>query len=177
MWNQDLYQKAIAFAGHAHRNQVVPSKEYNYVVHIANVAAEVARAMFEENLGDCDLAIQCALLHDVLEDTDTIQDQLEAEFGKKVMEGVLALTKNSELDKKDRMADSLFRIKKQGREIACVKMADRITNLQNPPTHWTREKIATYLAEAEMIHAELGYASKYLSNRLKQKIEEYRGYC
>ena len=43
MWNQEKYQKAIAFAGYVHKNQLVPGKEYNYVVHISNVAAEIAR--------------------------------------------------------------------------------------------------------------------------------------
>jgi (p)ppGpp synthase/HD superfamily hydrolase len=176
MWNQDVYQKAIAFAGLAHRNQLVPSKEYNYVVHISNVAAEVARAMFEEDIGDSDLIIQCALLHDVLEDTDVTQEQVKDTFGEKVLAGVFALTKNSNLDKKDRMSDSISRIKKQGKEIACVKMADRITNLQKPPSKWSKEKIGSYLEEAIIIHEELGYASKYLGDRLKQKIEEYRQY-
>ncbi|MDR1126979.1 MAG: hypothetical protein LBL06_02500 [Treponema sp.] len=43
MWDQEKYQKAIAFAGYTHRNQLVLGKEYNYVVHISNVAAEIAR--------------------------------------------------------------------------------------------------------------------------------------
>jgi hypothetical protein len=30
MWDQEKYQKAIAFAGFAHRNQMVPGKEYTY---------------------------------------------------------------------------------------------------------------------------------------------------
>lgn len=136
MYNQDTYQKAIAFAGHAHRSQLVPAKEYNYVVHIASVASEVERAMFEENLGDCDLAIQCALLHDVIEDTETTPEQVKEAFGQRVLDGVLALTKNDSLDKKDRMSDSLSRIKKLGKEIACVKLADRITNLQKPHEQW-----------------------------------------
>lgn len=50
--NQDLYQKAIAFAAHAHRDQKVPGTDYSYVVHLANVAAEVGLAMAKEDLGD-----------------------------------------------------------------------------------------------------------------------------
>jgi guanosine-3',5'-bis(diphosphate) 3'-pyrophosphohydrolase len=38
------------------------------------------------------------------------------------------------------MADSLNKIKRMGKEIACVKMADRITNLQQPPDYWKKEK-------------------------------------
>jgi (p)ppGpp synthase/HD superfamily hydrolase len=71
VWDQEKYQKAAAFAGYAHKNQLVPGKEYNYVVHISNVAAEIARLITVEKTGDEDLAIQCALLHDVVEDTDT----------------------------------------------------------------------------------------------------------
>ena len=74
------------------------------------------------------------------------------------------------------MADSLARIKERGREMACVKMADRIANLQPPPAHWDREKKECYLAEARTIHAELSFASKHLADRLWSKIEDYKAY-
>jgi len=74
------------------------------------------------------------------------------------------------------MADSLARIKERGREMACVKMADRIANLQPPPAHWDREKKECYLAEARTIHAELSFASKHLADRLWAKIEAYKAY-
>jgi (p)ppGpp synthase/HD superfamily hydrolase len=176
MWNQEKYQKAIAFAGFAHKNQLVPGEEYSYVVHISNVAAEIARAICVEKIGDEDLAIQCALLHDVIEDTEIKSEELKNEFGEEVLNGVLALTKNEELNKKDRMADSLKRIKQTGKEIACVKMADRITNLQPPPNYWKKEKIKEYLDEAVLIYDELNIYSKFLSDRLKDKIKEYKKY-
>jgi (p)ppGpp synthase/HD superfamily hydrolase len=140
MWDQEKYQKAIAFAGYAHKNQLVPGKEYNYVVHISNVAAEIARLIIIEKVGDEDLAIQCTLLHDVIEDTDTKIEDIKNEFGENVLNGILALTKDEKIDKEGRMKDSLKRIKEQGKEIACVKMADRITNLQRPPAYWNKEK-------------------------------------
>jgi (p)ppGpp synthase/HD superfamily hydrolase len=155
MWNQEKYQKAIAFAGFAHKNQLVPGEEYNYVVHISNVTAEIARVICIEKIGDEDLAIQCALLHDVIEDTETKAEEIKNEFGEEVLNGVLALTKNSELAKEERMADSLKRIKQIGKEIACVKMADRITNLQPPPNYWKKEKIKEYMDEAIIIYNEL----------------------
>jgi (p)ppGpp synthase/HD superfamily hydrolase len=176
MWNQEKYQKAIAFAGFAHKNQLVPGKEYSYVVHISNVAAEIARVIFVEKIEDGDFAIQCALLHDVIEDTETEIEKIREEFGEKVLNGVLALTKNMELKKEDRMIDSLKRIKQIGKEIACVKMADRITNLQQPPKYWKKEKIREYMDEAILIYNELNPYSKFLGNRLKEKIEEYEKY-
>lgn len=176
MWDQDKYQKAVAFAGYAHRDQTVPGREYNYTVHICSVAAEVARALFAENIGDADLAIQCALLHDVVEDTDTDPEMIRRDFGEDVFKGVLALTKDINIDKDRRMADSLRRIKAAGSEIACVKMADRITNLQKPPGYWSGEKKLDYLDEALLIYNELKEYSPYLGERLLRKIEEFRKY-
>lgn len=54
-----------------------------------------------------------------------------------------------------------------------VKLADRITNLQPPPPHWTEVRIARYRDEAIEIHRALGEASEVLSSRLLLKIEEY----
>jgi (p)ppGpp synthase/HD superfamily hydrolase len=176
MWNQEKYQKAIAFAGYAHKNQLVPGKEYNYVVHISNVAAEIARLIIIEKVDDEDLAIQCALLHDVIEDTDTKIEDIKNEFGENVLNGILALTKDEKINKESRMKDSLKRIREQGKEIACVKMADRITNLQIPPAHWNKEKIKKYMDEAILIYNELKDFSKFLGKRLKEKIKEYEEY-
>jgi (p)ppGpp synthase/HD superfamily hydrolase len=74
------------------------------------------------------------------------------------------------------MADSLKRIKEAGKEIACVKMADRITNLQAPPSYWKKEKVRAYRDEAIFIHGELSKYSPFLASRLKEKIEEYEKY-
>lgn len=179
MWNQEKYQKAIAFAGYVHKNQLVPGKEYNYVVHISNVAAEIARLIIAEKIGDEDLAVQCALLHDVIEDAENsnvMENEVKKEFGEKVLSGVLALSKDNKLDKEKRMEESIRRIKAQGKEIACVKLADRITNLQKPPEYWSKEQIRKYLDESIMIYNELGAYSDFLGNRLKHKIEEYEQY-
>ena len=54
-----------------------------------------------------------------------------------------------------------------------MKLADRITNLQPPPAHWTKKKVAAYKKEARLILAELGEASDYLSERLAEKIRNY----
>jgi (p)ppGpp synthase/HD superfamily hydrolase len=114
MWDQEKYQKAIGFA---HRNQMVPGKEYTYVVHLSNVAAEIARVIMAEHLDDEDLAIQCALLHDTLEDTEVRPEELESAFGKNALNGVLALTKNKGLDNANRMKDSLKRINNRAAEL------------------------------------------------------------
>lgn len=104
-------------------------------------------------------------------------------FGLVVAEGVQVLTKDKSVGydlpkqkrKERQMADSLERVRQQAREIWMVKMADRITNLQPPPKHWTQEKISRYREEACQIHWALKDASPYLAARLKEKIGHYPG--
>jgi (p)ppGpp synthase/HD superfamily hydrolase len=71
------------------------------------------------------------------------------------------------------MRDSLARIAQQPREIAIVKLADRITNLQPPPEPWTCDKRVAYREQAREILAALGAACVPLARRLAEKIEAY----
>ena len=173
-WNQDKYIEALKYTAKAHNGQTVPGSDLPYVVHVTMVAMEVVSALVHEDGLDGDLAIQCALLHDVIEDAGISYEKLAAKFGTEVAEGVLALSKNNILkSKNEKMADSLARIKKQPKEIWMVKLADRITNLQPPPAHWDAEKIARYREEGELVLDELGNACAYLAERLKLKIRKY----
>lgn len=175
MWNPDHYQRAILFAGEAHAGQLFPGTQAAYVVHLAQVAMEVMNA-WNNAPGDwdVDLAVQCALLHDCLEDTPTPYETVAKKFGEPVAQGVLALTKEEHLPKAEQMMDSLARIRSLNKpEIAMVKLADRITNLQSPPPHWDKAKIARYQQEAHVILDQLGYANDFLAARLRAKIEAY----
>lgn len=173
VWSQDQYQKAIRFAGTVHGNQKIPGTELPYIIHVSNVCMEVLAAICSGETENPDLAVQCALLHDTIEDAGVSYKEIEDLFGKDVSDGVLSLTKNSAIAKELRMADSIERIKLQPREIWMVKLADRITNLQPPPPHWTEDKILNYRIEAEYILEHLGSASTLLSERLMHKIKNY----
>jgi len=172
-WSQEAYLKAWRFAAEAHHGQTFPGTELSYLLHIGAVAMEVLGALAVESLEAPDLAVQCALLHDVLEDTQVEYPQLAAAFGQRVADGVQALTKRADLPKSEAMADSLARIREQPREVRWVKLADRITNLQTPPDYWSEKKIERYRAEAETILAALGEASPFLATRLRGKIAGY----
>jgi len=179
MWNPDQYIKAWNFAAHAHHGQTVPGSEIPYINHLGTVAMEVMGAIAHAAqidpslIPDPDLLVQCALLHDAIEDTDVTYEQLCAEFGESVANGVLALTKNSDLPKAERMKDSLQRIQRQPKEIWMVKLGDRITNLQPPPHYWDNQKIENYRKEAELILETLRSANTYLAKRLQQKLLTY----
>ncbi len=174
---QELFQKAMKFAGEKHYRQKVPGTDANYLLHIANVAMEVMIAHSVTNDFDLEYAVQVAILHDTLEDTDTTFEELNNIFGEKIAKGVEALTKNKSLPtKRERIIDSLNRINALEKEIGIVKLADRITNLQPPPQSWEIEKRKNYLEEAKLISRMLQNKNEYLENRLKEKIEEYKNY-
>ena len=174
-WSQDSYIKAYKFAANAHRGQMVPGTDIPYIMHLSFVSMEIISALNAEQGHDENLAVQCALLHDVTEDTGVSYEQLSREFGTQVADGVAALSKNKGIIDKDmQMDDSLRRIRQQPKEVWMVKLADRITNLQPPPSHWTKTRAKQYLAEARKIHTELKEASDALASRLLIKIEEYK---
>lgn len=175
MWNPDLYYNALRFAAAAHRGQTLPGTNLPYLVHLSNVAMEVMAALKSAPEGtNADLAVACAILHDTMEDAGVTFQELERGFGPAVAAGVQALTKDPALhDKQARMLDSLERIREQSPEIAMVKLADRIANLQRPPAHWSLEKRLYYQEEARLILDQLKGVHPSLEERLAEKIETY----
>lgn len=175
-FDTDRYTAALHFAAAAHAGQKLPGSDLPYLVHVTTVAAEVMAALAAEAHADPDLAVVCALLHDTLEDTDATPDLLTARFGEAVTAGVAALSKDASLPKAEQMEDSLRRIRKQPRDIWMVKLADRITNLAEPPAYWPRDKRVAYREEAMRIGEVLGEASPYLAGRLAERIDSYRAF-
>ena len=174
MWTLETYQTTLNFAAEAHGEQRIPSSTQPYVVHLSNVCmTTLLAAVYTEGGYNVDFAMQCALLHDTIEDTETTFEDIEKQFGTKVANGVWALTKNQALDKALQMADSLQRIRQQPKEVWAVKLADRITNLQKPPKHWSHEKCVKYQQEACLILDGLSGGNDFLEKLLKQKIEDY----
>lgn len=175
MWSQERFLEAWNFAAEAHAGQTVPGTSRAYINHVGSVAMEVMAAISRRgDVRDPDLALQCALLHDVVEDTGVSEDEIRERFGGTVAAGVAALTKLPELgDKSEKMRDSLARIRQQPREVWMVKLADRITNLQAPPAHWDADKRSRYRREALHILDQLGDACPVLAARLRDKIERY----
>lgn len=177
MWSPESYLAAWRYAAEMHGVQKMSGTSLPYLLHVGAVTMEVMAALAQgSRVDDPDLAVQCALLHDVIEDTPASYEDVAARFGVAVASGVLALTKQKTLPTKaEQMADSLARIRQQPKEVWMVKLADRITNLQTPPGHWDAAKIARYRVEAEMILTSLGEADRWLAARLGEKIEKYPG--
>ncbi len=93
---------------------------------------EILKAIEIDTALNPSLSIKCAILHDTIEDTKLTIKEVENRFGKNIADGVLALTKNEQdTTVKDKMLDSLARIKKQPKEVWVVKMADRVATFMH----------------------------------------------
>lgn len=146
-----------------------------YIFHPVDVAQKVFLYSGLEG-EELVLAGESSILHDVLEDTDATEKEVSNLAGKIVLADVKALTKDDHYkgSKKAKMWENLGRIKDRPDYVACVKLADRASNLSIFPGFWNREKISSYLDESEMIHETLSYASSGLSGCLSNRIQECR---
>jgi hypothetical protein len=78
-WSQEKYIRAYRFAAEAHNNQKFPGTELPYLVHVGLVSMEIMASLSHSDGVDGDLAIQCALLHDVIEDTEITFSEVKFE--------------------------------------------------------------------------------------------------
>ena len=137
LFSVEIYKNVLAFALKAHGNQKTP-EGLPYSFHIVSVATEIINSLSQHRISydEANVAVACALLHDVLEDTETTMgtESLDIPNIEAVLTGVWALTKKEKLPtKQEQMQDTLERLKQQPKCVQMVKLADRITNLAPAP--------------------------------------------
>ena len=126
-----------------------------YVLH----PIEVARICFEE-IGLGPTAVVSALLHDVVEDTDTTLEEIEDIFGEKISRIVDGLTKldgtyNVENQQAENFKKVLSSLAYDVR-VALIKMADRLHNLRTIDS-MPRNKQLKIAAETAYIYTPLAH--------------------
>ena len=124
-----VLRKAYVFSGQAHRGQVRRSGE-PYLSHPLEVTAYLADMKLDRT------TLVAALLHDVLEDTETTPAALRESFGQDVadlVEGVTKISRVQEVSPEVRRAETLRKIilaMTDDIRVIFIKLADRIHNLK-----------------------------------------------
>ena len=136
MNKEEKLAKAIAFAAEKHANQ--KRKDGTpYIFHPLAVAELLKRY-------DYDIDYQVAgILHDVLEDTDTTDDEVRA-FGEDVYEAVKLVTRPKGADEAEYVKNIL-----DNRMAAAVKNADKVHNMCDIITTNNRSTILNYAKKVE----------------------------
>ncbi len=152
--DQNDIRAAFELAAEAHQKQRRKSGE-PYITH----PIEVARICVEE-IGLGPTAAICALLHDVVEDTDVSLKDLHAKFGPRVSLIVDGLTKLDGLhDSESPQAENIGKVLRAmvaDVRVVLIKMADRLHNLRTIKSmaHHKQLKIA---AETTSIYAPVAH--------------------
>lgn len=162
-------RKAFNFAVEAHKGMRRKSGE-PYVLHPLEVALISTR-----DIGLKTTSIICALVHDVVEDTDYTLKDIELMFGKKVARITDGLTKISEIFDKDTSSLQAENFRKilltlaDDVRVILIKLADRLHNmrtLQSMP-HEKQMKIAS---ETEILYAPMAHRLGLFS--IKSELED-----
>lgn len=153
--NLNLIRRAYAYAEEKHKGQLRESGE-PYMEHPAATAFLLA----DMQLGATSIA--AALLHDVLEDTQTRKEDLKAEFGDEVaglVDGVTKLSRMQFKDKKQQQIESyrkMFVAMANDVRVVLIKLADRLHNMRTLK-HTDREKQVRVAQETLDIYAPLAH--------------------
>jgi len=162
-----LIEKAYNFAQKAHAGQLRKSGD-PYFTHVANTAKNLA------DLGMKAKTISAGLLHDVMEDTPILREELVKEFGEEIVEMVEGVTKLGKVKYKgvERNVENLRKffisIAKDLR-VLVIKLADRLHNMETLE-HVEPEKQKRIALETLEIYAPL--ANRLSMGRLKGKLED-----
>lgn len=188
--DEDLLRHAYIFAANRHKGQVRRSGEA-YFVHPLTVAWILAQMELDEG------SIAAGLLHDILEDTETTEEELEAEFGPEVSRLVVALTKisvyeSSYTTREETDAENFRRLLLASIDdvrVILIKLADRLHNMRTL-NFLRRERQVAIAQETLEIYAPISnrlgigsikgeledlcfrYLHPHAAERLEREIEE-----
>ncbi|XP_055907719.1 probable GTP pyrophosphokinase isoform X2 [Eupeodes corollae] len=120
--------QCVQFAAYKHRDQrrEDPNKT-PFINHPINVATILA---VEAGIEDKEI-LQAALLHDVIEDTETTLEEIEVAFGKNVADIVKEITVDKSLPEPERKELQVELSKKLTKNAKLVKLADTVDKLRD----------------------------------------------
>ncbi|PYP87112.1 MAG: hypothetical protein DMF61_10725 [Blastocatellia bacterium AA13] len=161
--------RAYELASRAHAGQI-RDEGTSYIVHPVRVAISLVD---ELDIHSPEL-ISSALLHDVIEDSDTTRDQVETMFGSEVAKIVWLLTKLEEVSLRDYLA-AIEAEPATGAPI--VKLCDRLDNLRFLAQSPKLEKKLRYIRTTELFYLPMAERTHpYLHNQLSRALESVKSH-
>ncbi len=164
----DKVWEAYRFSEKAHSGQKRRSGEA-YISHPVSVACIAARFHLDSQ------SIQAALLHDVVEDTESTELEIESKFGKQVSTLVIGLSKLDKVEFQDANEAQAENFRKmllamtQDVRVMLIKLSDRLHNMQTIQSLDERKKIRI-AQETVDIYAPI--ANRLGLNNLYQELED-----
>ncbi len=165
---------ALRFAAEKHRDhRRKGATAAPYINHPIAVAEQLAAFGLG---GDMEL-LMAAILHDVVEDTDTTEAELVEVFGERVTEIVMEVTDDGTLRRGERKKLVVSKIAGKSREARMLKLSDLIANIGDMihhPPHWNDDRKREYLDWGEAVVNRLRGTHDGLEARFDALVKEGR---
>lgn len=123
-------ERAIQFATKAHKGQLRKISGEEYVTHPIAVGNLLKTAGFDEDV------VIAGYLHDTVEDTDVTFEDIEREFGSRVVDFVKGNTENKTLTWLERKTRTIENVKDASIEMKALIVADKLDNIQSLSVHY-----------------------------------------
>jgi GTP diphosphokinase / guanosine-3',5'-bis(diphosphate) 3'-diphosphatase len=148
--NNELLLHAIVFAADKHKFQRRKgSLDIPYINHPLKVCHLLAECG-EQNMD----VLLAAILHDVIEDTNTSENELSVLYGHSVLSMVLEVTDEKNLPEAERKQLQIIKAPTLSDGAKKIKIADKICNLQdiiNYPLDWEISRKLAYACWAKKV--------------------------
>jgi (p)ppGpp synthase/HD superfamily hydrolase len=120
-----LTQAAVEFAQERHAGQRRRADDAPFVLHPIEAASILERSGYPDGV------VAAAVLHDVLEDTEAQESELEERFGPEVAELVATVSDDPSIsDKEEQKDDVRERVRRAGGYAQAVYAADKISKVR-----------------------------------------------
>lgn len=144
--------RATNFAAQKHRGQTrkdaVGTPYINHPIALTELLVNIGKVT-DRNV------LAAALLHDTVEDTDATLEEIEENFGEIICGIVREVTDDKSLPSPERKRLQIENAGKISFEAKLVKLADKISNLQDmiarPPVNWSLQRRQEYFEWAKAV--------------------------
>lgn len=165
--------RAAAFAAEKHKGQKRKGRDgepyINHPLEVASLLINVGKVSDEDS-------IIAALLHDVVEDTDTTFEDIAREFGETVSGYVRELTDDKSLPKAERKRLQIEHAPHLTNAAKQIKLCDKISNIQdvteNPPEGWDLKRRQEYVEWGERVAAGLRGSNEDLERLFDEVVRD-----
>lgn len=170
-----LFLKALRYAAYQHRNQRRKGgSKAPYINHPIGVAETLWNTGGVRDI----TTLVAALLHDTIEDTGAMPEEIREQFGEEVLAIVQEVTDDKSLPKEERKRLQVVTAPHKSPRARQIKLADKINNVSelanDPPVDWSAERRREYLDWTEQVVNGLRGQNPALEARYDEVLAEAR---
>lgn len=172
-----VFLDALEFAAEKHRyaNRKDHPRGHEHGTAYINHPIQAASLLW--NIGQVrDInTLAAALLHDVLEDTPTKDEEIETRYGSKIFAIVKEVSDDKSLDRDLRKRIQVETAAKKSFEAKLVKLADKITNVRDirlTPPNWDKDRKLKYVEWSKEVVDQIRGTNPALEKKFDEEFSQ-----